>query len=157
MYGIFGWDPKDPDKFEKLRSKSGPLPLPFVPDTGNPFQADGWLSNHALLQLLKLKSQTEMWIPLPNMGLKDYTSLPSMTPVAVGPTIDIAAKMFDTIIKMAEGDPTAYYQRTVGPYDWQQEGSSKLSNYIGQTLGMRGVTVTPELGIEKQEQAKVLK
>ncbi len=157
MYNMFGWDPDDPDKYEKLRAKSGPLPLPFVTDTDEPFQTDGWLSNHALLQLLKLKSQTEMWIPLPNLGLKDYTSLVSVTPVAAGPTIDLYAKMVDNLMKLASGDQTAYYQRTIGPYSWQQEGDPKMYNYIGQLFGLRGVTAEPTLGIEKSEQAKVLK
>lgn len=157
MYGLFGWDPDDEEKYAKLREKSGPLPLPFVPETEYPFQADGWLSNHMLLQLIKVKSQTEMWMPLPGLGLDNYTSLPSMTPIAVGPTIDIIAKMLDASLKLAAGDKRAYYQRTIGPYQWQQEGSPKLYNYIWQSFGLRGATITPELAIQKQEQARVLR
>ncbi len=157
MYGLFGWDPDDPDKYEKLREKSGPLPLPFVTPTSDEFHIDGWLSNHMLLQLLKLKSQTEMWVPLPGMGLKDFTSLPSAVPIAVGPTVDSYAKIIDNLIRLSAGDTHAYYQRTVGPYDWQQEGNPKLFNYLGQITGLRGATITPELAIQKQEQAKVLK
>ena len=157
MYGLFGWDPDDPDKYEKLRAKSGPLPLPFITDTGDPFELGGWLSNHSLLQLLKLKGQTEMWIPLPGLGLKDYTDLMSIAPIAFGPTLTQGAKMFNNLSQFATGNDNAYYKKEIGPFDWQQADQLKMWNYLGQLAGIRGLLADPVSGVLKNQQATVLK
>ncbi len=155
-YGmLFGWDPNDDDKYEKLRAKSGPLPALGVADSGYPFQWGGWMSNHLLLQLMKTQAQTQMWIPTPGMGLKDYTDLGSVTPVLFGPTINLYSKLIDDVMMMSRGDDRAYYQKDIGPYVWQQQDELKFWNHLGSAFGLRGVTVDPILGVQKTQSMQV--
>ena len=154
MSALFGWDPDDEDKYEKLRANSGPMPLPGVSETENPFEFGGWLGNHLLFQLMQVESQTQMWIPLPGFGLKDYTSMASMESAAVGPTIDLYGKIFDDLIMYLNDEDKAFYQRDVGPYFWQEKDNLKLWNHIGSIYGFRGVFIDPVLGIQKKEQTR---
>lgn len=151
---VFGWDPDDDDKYEKLRAKSGDMPLPGVAEDEYAFQWGGWFSNHALFQLMQIEAQTQMWMPLPGWGLKDYTAILSMEPASVAPTVDLYGKIFDDITNYLTGNDKAYYQRSVGPYTWQQKEELKLWNHLGSIGGFRGQFVSPVTAISKKEQAR---
>lgn len=151
---FFGWDPDDDDKYEKLRAKSGDMPLPGVAEGEYPFEWGGWFSNHALFQLMQVEAQTQMWMPLPGWGLKDYTGMASIEPASIGPTIDLYSKIFDDVINYTNDNERAYYQRSVGPYMWQQKDELKLWNHIGSIYGLRGQFVSPVTAISKKEQAR---
>jgi hypothetical protein len=151
---MFGWDVEDEEKYEKLRQKSGALPLPFVPDDpAHPFHLGGWLSNHGLSLMIQTKSEQEAWIPLPKIGsqsfgLDDYAKLTSLKSYALGPTVDAYTQMVSDIFDAAWGEETGLYKRDVGPYSWQKEGSSKFWNHLGKSAGITGVNTDPILGIK---------
>ena len=78
----------------------------------------------------------------------------SMESAAIGPTIDLYSKIGDDIMMFLSGEDKAFYQKDVGPYEWQQKDNFKLWNHLGSISGFRGVFVDPVLGITKKEQTR---
>jgi len=140
---LFGWDPDDEDRFEKLRAKSGAL-------GDDDFQLDGWLSNHALTLLLKTQAENQSFIPLPGLGLNNYLDFTNSTSIAFGPTITSWAKlMTDMSMHALPGEnEDLFYKRDTGPYDWQKEGSAKIWNHLSSMLGFSGSQVDPVKGLQ---------
>jgi hypothetical protein len=140
---LFGWDPDDEDRFEKLRAKSGAL-------GDDDFQLDGWLSNHALTLLLKTQAENQSFIPLPGLGLNNYLDFTSSTSLAFGPTITSWAKlMTDMSMHALPGEnEDLFYKKDTGPYDWQKEGSAKIWNHLSSMLGFSGSQVDPVKGLQ---------
>jgi len=140
---MFGWDPDDKDRFEKLRKKSGAL-------GAEDFHLDGWLSNHALTLLLKTQAENQSFIPLPGFGLDNYLDLSSSTSLAFGPTVTSYAKiMTDLALHAAPGEnESLYYKRDAGPYPWQKEGEAKIWNHFGSMVGFSGSQVDPVKGLQ---------
>lgn len=140
---FFGFDPDDEDRFEKLRKKSGPLPTPFTSDSEDPFHMDGWISNHLLNLAMQTRAENEAWIPWPGMGLDDYLGLIKMESISVKSTMDYYQNIFTYLIDYATDDPSGRYKRDVGPYNWQQEESSKIVNQLMKVMSISGTTVEP--------------
>ena len=143
---MFGFDDDDEDRFEKLRAKSGAL-------GEDDFHLDGWLSNHALTLLLKTQAENQSFIPLPGLGLNNYTDLASTTSIAFGPTITASAKLLTdlTMHAMPGDDESLYYKKDTGPYSWQKEGSAKIWNHLATTAGFSGSQVDPIKGLQSFE------
>lgn len=153
---VFGWDPGDKDRYEKLRKRSGALPGPFViEDPEHPFEVDGWLSNHALSLLMNIQSENMMWIPVPGAGLKDYKQGLDFKSVAFGPTIEAYVNMLEDMANAAAGNEQAYYKRAIGPYEWQQEESFKLWSHLAHTAGLTGGSMDPVLAIKNFQSVRI--
>lgn len=150
---MLGWDEDDKDKYEKLRARSGAMPfLGLVPeDPSHPFDGFGFLENHLLSLAMQVRSENEQFIPWPNFGLDDYTAMLDLKSLATGPTLKAYKQMFTVGLDQATGDPSAYYKRQIGPYDWQQEGGSKLFNYMFKAIGMTGSSVDPVTAIKNAQ------
>jgi hypothetical protein len=153
---IFGYDPDDEDRYEKLREKSGALPLPFVVDDPNhPFKATGWFENHLLNLAIQVESENDSWLPWFGMGLDDYMGMVKMESIATSATlerwIDLFGRSADYVDYLVTGDKSALYKRAVGPYSWQQEGSAKLWNPLMQTFSVTGRVVEPIGAIKSLE------
>lgn len=146
---LFGWDPDDEEKYEKLKRKSGPLPLPGVTeDPRYPFDTMGFVENHALLLMMQLRNENEQFIPWPNYGLDDYVGVLNLKSIAMDPTFKKGEDIITMLLAQVQDDPSAYYKRSIGPYAWQQEGGSKLANYAFKTLGITGSATDPIKGIK---------
>ena len=52
-------------------------------------------------------------------------------------------KTLDNLLGLLTDDPSAYYKRAVGPYEWQDEGSPKVLNYLLKSIGVSGNQVDP--------------
>jgi hypothetical protein len=136
---LFGYDPGDEDRFNKLKAME------------ERFGALGWMSNEALYLLLMTKRENQMFIPLPGIGFDEWLSLLDSTSIATGPTLELYSKIFMDVIYMATGSEKARYKQDVGPYSWQTEGSLKLFNHIGSIFGVKGKNVAPIWAIKKAE------
>ena len=150
---LFGWEDDDPDRYEKLRQKSGAMPGPFVTEDEYKFVFSGWLSNHALNQVMQIRSEQQQFLPIPGLGLRNYSELVSSlgSSAAFGPTIGAGFNLFQDVANIWTGNSKAYYQREVGPYDWQQEDGSKFVAHLAKSMGFTGTFWQPELGIKKLE------
>jgi hypothetical protein len=147
--GLFGWDPDDEDRFEKLREKSGALPFLFTTeDPRYDWHLGGWMSNQGLQLAMQIRSENEQFVPWPTFGLDEYASLLDVKSLAFGPTLDAYERMFTLGVGTAMGNENAYYKRRVGPYDWQQEGGSKFIANLAKTLGLTGQTLDPVQAIQ---------
>lgn len=136
---LFGYDPGDEDRFNKLKAieeRYGGL---------------GWLSNEALYLLIMTKRENQMFIPLPGVGFDEWLSLTDSTSIATGPTLELYSKIFMDIIYWVTGSEKARYKQDVGPYSWQTEGSLKLLNHIGSIWGIKGKNLAPIWAIKKAE------
>lgn len=143
---IFGYDDDDEDRYQKLRERSGAL-------GDEDFKLDGWLSNHALVLLLKTQAENQSFIPLPGLGLKNYLDLAGTTSIAFSPTISAGAQLLTDLAMhaMPGENEHLYYQRDVGPYSWQKEGSAKIWNHLFTTAGFSGSQVEPIKGLQSFE------
>lgn len=143
MYFVFGYDPGDPEKFEKLKEKSGPI-------GADDFRLMGFLSNHSLSLIMKIQNENESFIPLPKYGLADYTKLSDLGSIAFGPTLISYAKVFTDVAAHAADneDPDLYYKKDVGPYPWQKEGSAKIWNHALKPFGITGSDAHVVMGLE---------
>lgn len=138
---LFGWDPDDPDRYAKLRAKSGAL-------GADDFETDGYLSNHLLNLMLQVRSENEQFVPLPGYGLDSYMQFKNLTSVVFGPTVDTYSKILNDLWMMSWGDERAYYKKDMGPYPWQKNESAKLWNHIGAAFGVTGSSVDPVKAIQ---------
>lgn len=155
---LFGWDPDDEDRFEKLRQKSGALPFPLTAEDPNrPFDGFGFLENHALYLLMNIRAENEQLLPLPGFGMDDYSGMLDMQSIAFKPTIQNYIKIIDDMVNIIQGDEAAYYQRQVGPYEWQQEGGAKIWAHLATILGMSGSSLDPAKAVQGFQSSQALK
>jgi len=149
---IFGWDDDDEERYAKLREKSGALPGLFTHDQDEDFNIGGWLSNHALSLAMNIRAENESFVPLPGFGLDDYKRSLDTKSVAMSPTVNMWMTMVNDISQLL--DDKGYYQREVGPYDWQDEGGSKFINHMMKSIGVTGSTTSPVMAIKNFQGAK---
>lgn len=150
---LFDFDEDDEDKFAKLREKSGPLPFFGVAEGQDEFKLGGWLSNHALLLSMQLKNESLQWLPIPGYGFQNYMDMLNMKSVAMTNTFDNFKKISIGLIDHAghnlfgTDDSKAYFDQKEGPYEWMQEGGSKVMTYTGRVFGVTGKDIDPALGV----------
>lgn len=155
---LFGWDPDDEERFEKLRQKSGALPFPFVADDpSRPFNGFGFMENHALFLLMNIRAENEQFLPFPGFGMDDYSAMLDMKSIAFGPTIQNYFQIVDDMVNIIQGDDAAYYQREVGPYEWQQQGGAKIWSHLARILGMSGSSLDPAKAVKGFVTSEALK
>ncbi len=145
---LFGWDPDDEERYAKLREKSGALRGPFVADDEYAFNMGGWLENHALNLLVQTHGEQYQFLPIPGLGLKSYTEMLDLSSIAFGPTLQNYAKVAEDLAYLGTSDKRAYYQKEVGPYDWQQADGMKLMNHIAKSIGITGTTMDPAIALQ---------
>jgi hypothetical protein len=149
---LFGWDPNDKDRYEKLRKKSGALPTPFtVDDPEHPFHLNGFLANHALSLMMRIKSENEQLLPVPGLGLDNYANMLSLKSYVMGPTVDAFVDVATDATKMMIGDDSAYYKKGVGTYDWNQTDAPKILQHIAIAAGFTNKDIQPILKIKSIE------
>jgi hypothetical protein len=145
VYLIFGYDPGDEDRFNKLEGREDGY--------GNA----GWMANQILYQLIMVKRENESFIPIPGVGYDDYTEYIGTSTIALGPTLELYEDLAVNIYRMSTGSEKAYYKQDVGPYSWQEKGSAKIWNNLAGVFGIKGKNVSPMWAIKKAEMAENLK
>lgn len=154
---VFGFDLDDEDKYKKLREKSGPLPILGIVETDDEFNLGGWLSNHALYQILLVHAENRQFVPLPTIvykgtqfgfGLQDYINLTEGGSIVTGPTFGAYGSIINDLIQLAGDDDRAFYQRDMGPFEFQQKGEAKFLSHLAKLVGVRGTTPQPILGLQ---------
>lgn len=149
---ILGYDDEDEDRFEKLRARSGPLPMwGVVDDPEHPFSFGGWMANHAILQTMQVMNENNQFIPFPGLGWNSYKQMLDVKSMAFGPTIKTGFDVVTDVYNLATGDDHAYYQKEANAYEWAQEGDWKLWNHIGKALGFTAGTVDPVKALKNTE------
>ena len=148
---LFGYDDDDEDRFEKLRQKSGSMPLPFTNESPYEFNFGGYMSNQALFLAKATLNENTAFLPFPGMGLDDYRAILDFNSIAFGNTLSNYVKILDNLTGMMFGDEGAYYKKDIGPYAWQDEGSAKIWNYIGKSFGLSGSQTDPVLRLKNLE------
>ena len=136
---IFGYDKGDEDRFEKMQNRE------------DQYGAFGWLSNHALYQLIMVKRENESFIPVPGIGLDEWLEFTNSTTIVTGPTLDLYSKIMMDLWYMITGNERGIYKSETGPYPWQKEGSYKLWNHMAGIFGVKGKNVAPIWAIKKNE------
>jgi len=134
---LFGYDPGDDDRFERMRQREKDYGLL------------GTLANHTLYQLMMVKQENEAFVPI--IGFDEWLSYTKTLSIATGPTLDLYVKIMNDLSNMAFGSDKAVYKRGVGPYAWQQEGSYKLWNHLFSLFGIKGKTYDPIHAIKSAE------
>lgn len=148
---MLGFDPDDPDRYEKLRERSGNLPFfGLVPeDKDHPWNMGGWLMNHALSLTLQVRAESEAFVPWPGFGMDNYYStFTDFSSIGFGPTLKSYKQMIEFAYMDLTGDPKGTYAKDSGPYEWQQEGGSKFWTTFWKSLGLTGGTIDPITAIK---------
>ena len=147
-----GWDEDDPERYDKMRERSGALQIPGLTeeDPDHPFEIGGFVHNHMIALALQVQSENGTFVPFPDpvFGLDDYMAMASPKSIAFGPTLSMYYKILTLGLDQATGDPTAYYKRDVGPYKWQQEGGSKAMTSFMRSLGLTGSSLDPIMAVK---------
>jgi hypothetical protein len=154
---LFDYDEDDEDRFKKLKQRSGYLPLPWTKEQGTEFNLGGYMSNHLLFLSKATMNENTAFIPWPGYGLDDYKNILNMDSIAFGNTIGNYVKILNGGWMLISGDDAAYYERSVGPYAWQDEGSAKLLNYLGKSIGLTGTQVDPITRLKNMETIQTIK
>ena len=136
---LFGYDPGDEDRFEKMRERE------------REYGTAGWMANHMLYQVMMVKTENQAFIPLPMVGLGDWLEFTNNSTIATGPTIGVWGKIIGDLTRMTFGDSKAVYSQDAGPYPWQEEGRYKLWNHLFALLGVKGKNYDPITAIKKAE------
>jgi len=91
------------------------------------------------------------FLPFPGYGLDDYRAMLDFNSIAFGNTLSNYVKTMDNLLGLLTDDPSAYYKRAVGPYEWQDEGSPKVLNYLLKSIGVSGNQVDPVTRLKNLE------
>lgn len=142
---LFGYDPGDEDRFEKLKAKE------------ERFGQLGWMSNEMLYLTIMVQRENQMFVPVPGIGIDEWLDLTESTSIATSPTLELYSKIFMDLFYLASGNDKAYYKQDVGPYFWQEQGDTKLGNHIASIFGLKGKNVSPIWAIKKAEAFENLK
>jgi hypothetical protein len=148
---LFSYDEDDEDRFEKLRRRSGAFPMPFSAESGYKFNLAGYMSNQALFLAKATVNENMSFLPFPGYGLDDYRAMLDFNSIAFGNTLSNYVKTMDNLLGLLTDDPSAYYKRAVGPYEWQDEGSPKVLNYLLKSIGVSGNQVDPVTRLKNLE------
>jgi len=148
---LFSYDEDDEDRFEKLRQKSGPLPLPFTNESPYKFNFGGYMSNQALFLAKATLNENTAFLPFPGLGLDDYRAMLDFNSIAFGNTLSNYVKILDNLTGLMLGDEGAKYKKDVGPYVWQDEGSPKWINFFFKSIGLTGSQVDPVVRLKNLE------
>jgi len=148
---LLGWDPEDPERYSKLRKRSGSLPIPGLTeeDPNNPFDLGGFTMNHLLKLTLDVRAENEAFLPFPNYGLDDYTRTATEAgSISFGPTIKTYKKMLEYLYMEVTGNKYARYSKDAGPYTWQKEGGSKFATEFAKSIGLTGSSLDPVTNVK---------
>jgi len=140
---IFGYDDDDPDRFKKMKQRE------------KDYGSLGWLANHALYQTIMIQKENQLFNPV--FGAPDWFDFAKTSNIFLQPTIGNLYKITKDAYQMLTGDESAYYKQDVGPYPWQEQGSSKILNHILSTFGISGKNYSPIWAIKKKEQFENLR
>jgi len=163
LVSIFSWyGAEDPDKYNKMKERSGAL-------NEDDFNLTGWLFNHALVATLATLNEQEtfgilnpveynakkgQWnLSLGRRSLKQAGStVKSMgDPTSLWNTT--GQKMFDAYSNFAlylEEKDNAYWKKDTGPYWFQKSGEPKFWKDIFSIFGFTGTQVSPVEAAEKE-------
>lgn len=141
---LFGYDPDDEERWEKIKKRSDAFGT-------EGFKANGWIANHMLNLLLQVGAETSAFVPLPGLGFDDYNNFISVTSASFGSTLTLYAKIIEDLFMMVTGKDAAYYKIESGPYSWQKEGQAKIKSHILKTIGITGRTGDVETLIKNYE------
>ena len=143
------------NRLEALRSQSffsEPSPFWIVSgQRGITFDFSGWMANHFLLHVMQVEGENQQFLPWPGAGLSQYKQLLDVKSMVFGPTVKTWFDLVQDATNLATGDEKAYYQRTAGPYDWQEEGSAKIFNHIAKAFGVTGANIDPANSIKNYQ------
>lgn len=131
---LFGYDPGDEDRFEKMRMRQ------------ERYGAGGWLANHALYQLMMVQRENQSFIPIPGVGADEWLDFTETSSIVIGPTLSLYSKIVTDLGLILTGSDKAIYKQEVGPYSWQKEGRYKIWNHLGSIFGLSGKNVIPPVG-----------
>jgi hypothetical protein len=155
MLPLMGYDPDDPDRYAKLRKLSGAMPFPGVADDPDrEFNLPGFMQLHMINMAMQVRAENESMMPWPGAGMSDYLAILQLKSTAMGPTVDSYAKLFSLGLSEISGDPSAYYQRDVGPYEWQRASGSKFTTTFMKMFGLAGTSIDPVVSIKNMESSR---
>lgn len=144
MYSLlFGFDPDDEDRFKKLKEK-------------------GWGHQAMIYVLLKTRSETEQFLPLPGMGLNEINRIysnPSLIFNEITRYIDMTGLLVQhtgNIIGMSSDDGL-YYKSQADQSGLKDKGDSKLLAKVIGSLGYTGKTFNPYDAIKSYEYSQRIK
>jgi hypothetical protein len=130
---LFGYDPDDPDRFKKLREK-------------------GWASQAAVFLLLRVKSETEQFLPWAGIEeIKNTYSNPSLIFTQTSQYIDMSKLIGEHVLNLVGFDfnSSLYYSKKSSEATFlgmtlKDEGDSKLFAQMMKTFGgYTGKTFNP--------------
>jgi len=146
----FGFDDDDEKRWQKLYKKSGTLDILGAEyETGYKknakFNLPGWLENQALYITMRSTDDTQEWLPIPGMGLKNYSDMFfNIGPDALlGHTLTAYSDALGLAVDAIQQKESAFYKKESGPYPWQKEGAPKFIKPIMSGLGFSGYTLDP--------------
>jgi hypothetical protein len=139
---LLGFDPDDDDKWKKIKARSGAI-------NEDGFNTYGFLTNHMLLLVLGLQSETSAFVPLPsmfgvNLGADDYVKMLTSTSTSWYNTVVLYVQIMSDVLNFVTFSEAARYKKDTGPYWWQQEGELKLWKRLFGVVGFTGATGDPE-------------
>jgi LysM repeat protein len=143
---LFGFDPDDDDKWDRIRSRSGA----FNEDTFNTY---GFLANHMLLLLLGVQAEATAFIPLPsvkgiNLGGDDYVKMLTQTSSSWYNTVVLYIDILGDIIDFITFSEMDRYKKDAGTQSWKQKGELKIWGKFRKVVGRTGGTDDPRQMIE---------
>ena len=94
---------------------------------------------------MRSTDDTQEWLPIPGMGLKNYSDMFfNIGPDALlGHTLTSYASALGLAVDAIQQKESAFYKQESGPYPWQKEGAPKFIKPLMAGIGFTGYTVDP--------------
>lgn len=152
---LFGWDDDDEERYERIRQRSAALQIPGVAeDFDREFSLPGFLGLHVQNLMMQVKSENEQFVPFPGYGLGNVKQLLDLKSIAFGPTIDTYGKIAQDMLYWWQDSDKQFYKRSVGPYEWQNEGGRKMWSSIAKMMSLTGANIDPGQALINADKAQ---
>ena len=144
---LWGYDYDDDDKWEKIRKRSGAMPIPYLVDEdySKDWDFGGWVGNSALLLSLKVEQENLFFIPLFGYGLKDMYNTLQPNSITLNGSI---LRLLDLGEMVIDGDE---YVNDTGALSYKQAGEKKYWSILAKMAGIKGHLLDTPTSIKNTE------
>jgi len=136
---MLGFDLDDPDKYQKMKARSGALPFLTDDEYNQDFNTTGWLTNNLILLLLNTEQEVGFftdWNEIMKTGS-------SWMPVTEKAGIESTLGILDDVKDLVTGKGLDVYSRDSGALNVKQSGEYKFWMKLYKMIGIKGKLIDP--------------
>lgn len=136
---MLGFDLDDPDKYQKMKARSGAAPFMTDDQYNKDFNITGWLTNNLILLLINTEQEVGFFTDWNEMQKTAFSWMPVTEKAGIESTLGL----LDDAFNLATGKGLDVYGRDTGALNVKQSGEYKFWMKIYKMMGIKGKLIDP--------------